>query len=270
MTLALQLDGISAGYHGKRIIHDVSLHIPAGGAVTVIGPNGSGKSTLLKAVVGLLPLASGTLTLGARHIGPLDAPARTRLGMGYVPQEHNVFPNLSVLDNLRLGWEGVQGNRPDGDRSKGPSQRAHLDAVLALFPEIATRLGTAAGLLSGGQRQMAAMAAALMQQPSVLVLDEPSAGLSPRNAALLFERIADVRRTGVTLLMIEQNVRLGLTVADHGVVLVNGHVRRQRPAQALLNDDDLPRLFFGHDPEALTDADTDTASADTPDSTVPA
>lgn len=261
MTQALQLDGISAGYHGKRIIHDVSLHIPAGGAVTVIGPNGSGKSTLLKAVVGLLPLASGGLTLGARQIGPLDAPARTRLGIGYVPQEHNVFPNLSVLDNLRLGWEGVRGSQRDG-----PTQGEHLDAVLALFPEIASRLRTPAGLLSGGQRQMAAVAAALMQQPSVLVLDEPSAGLSPRNATLLFERIADVRRTGVTLLMIEQNVRLGLTVADHGVVLVNGQVRRQRAAKALLNDDDLPRLFFGHYPEASTDA----AASDTPDSTVPA
>ncbi|GJG97779.1 ABC transporter ATP-binding protein [Cupriavidus pauculus] len=266
MTQALQLDGISAGYHGKRIIRDVSLHIPAGGAVTVIGPNGSGKSTLLKAVVGLLPLASGTLTLDASQIGALDAPARTHLGLSYVPQEHNVFPNLSVLDNLRLGWEGVQGNRRNGHQRNGPSQRAHLDAVLALFPEIATRLRTPAGLLSGGQRQMAAMAAALMQQPSVLVLDEPSAGLSPRNAALLFERIADVRRTGVTLLMIEQNVRLGLTVADHGLVLVNGQVRSQRPAHALLNDADLPRLFFGHDP----DVDADVASSDTPDSTVPA
>lgn len=249
MSQALQLDHISAGYHGRTIIHGVSLRVPAGGAVTVIGPNGSGKSTLLKAVVGLLPLASGTLTLGASQIGPLDAPQRTRLGLGYVPQEHNVFPNLSVLDNLRLGWEGVHGN----GRHRA-SRRERLDAVLTLFPEIATRLRTAAGLLSGGQRQMAAMASALMQQPSVLVLDEPSAGLSPRNAALLFERIADVRRTGVTLLMIEQNVRLGLTVADHGVVLVNGQVRHHGPAQALLHDHDLPRLFFGDEPAAAIQA----------------
>lgn len=253
MTLALQLDEISAGYHGKTIIHGVSLHVPAGGALTVIGPNGSGKSTLLKAVVGLLPLESGTLTLGASRIDPLDAPRRARLGLGYVPQEHNLFPNLSVLDNLKLGWEGVHGGRRDS-----ASQRDRLDAVLALFPEIATRLRTAAGLLSGGQRQMAAMASALMQQPSVLVLDEPSAGLSPRNAALLFERIADVRRTGVTLLMIEQNVRLGLTVADHGVVLVNGRVRQQRPAQALLQDTDLPRLFFGHEPATPSEATVST------------
>lgn len=248
MTQALQLENVSAGYHGKTIIHEVSLHVPAGGALTVIGPNGSGKSTLLKTVVGLLRPASGTLALGARQMGHLDAPARTRLGLGYVPQEHNVFPNLSVLDNLRLGWEGVHGSRRGG-----PSQRERVDTVLALFPEIASRLRTPAGLLSGGQRQMAAMASALMQQPSVLVLDEPSAGLSPRNAALLFERIADVRRTGVTLLMIEQNVRLGLAVADHGLVLVNGQVRLQRPAQALRDDDDLPRLFFGHAPDPAPD-----------------
>lgn len=260
MTQALQLEGISAGYHGKPIIHDVSLNIPAGGAVTVIGPNGSGKSTLLKAVVGLLPLSSGSLALGTRQIGAFDAPTRTRLGLGYVPQEHNVFPNLSVLDNLKLGWEGVHGSRP-----RGLSQREQLDAVLALFPEIASRLRTPAGLLSGGQRQMAAMAAALMQRPSVLVLDEPSAGLSPRNASLLFERIADVRRTGVTLLMIEQNVRLGLTVADHGVVLVNGQVRDQRSARSLLEDDDLPRLFFGHERSESLDAAADaTTHATTP------
>ena len=240
MTAPLILHDVTAGYHGKAIVHGVSLDIPAGGALTVIGPNGSGKSTLLKSVVGLVPLMSGRQQLGGREIGALDAPARTRLGLAYVPQERNVFPNLSVADNLRLGWEALHGR---GDCAKATQRR---DAVLELFPEIADRLATPAGLLSGGQRQMAAMAAALMQNPSLLVLDEPSAGLSPRNASLLFDRIADIRKTGITLLMIEQNVRLGLRVADHGVVLVNGEIRLRASAPHLLHEADLPALFFGH------------------------
>ncbi|QET06466.1 ABC transporter ATP-binding protein [Cupriavidus pauculus] len=243
MTAPLILDGVTAGYHGKAIVHGVSLDIPAGGALTVIGPNGSGKSTLLKSVVGLVPLMSGSIGLGEREIGTLDAPARTRLGLAYVPQERNVFPNLSVADNLRLGWEALHGR---AGRHARALERARRDEVLALFPEIADRLATPAGLLSGGQRQMAAMASALMQNPSLLVLDEPSAGLSPRNASLLFDRIADIRATGITLLMIEQNVRLGLRVADHGVVLVNGEIRLRASAAHLLHDADLSALFFGH------------------------
>ncbi|CAG9167075.1 ABC transporter ATP-binding protein [Cupriavidus pampae] len=241
MSAPLILQGVTAGYHGKAIVHNVSLEVPAGGALTVIGPNGSGKSTLLKSVVGLVSLMAGGMRLGEREIGRLDAPARTRLGLAYVPQERNVFPNLSVADNLRLGWETLHGRG-------GARESARRDEVLALFPEIADRLATPAGLLSGGQRQMAAMASALMQGPSLLVLDEPSAGLSPRNASLLFDRIADIRATGITLLMIEQNVQLGLRVADHGVVLVNGEIRLRASADHLVHHADLPALFFGHAP----------------------
>jgi len=249
MSAPLILQGVTAGYHGKAIVHDVSLEVPAGGALTVIGPNGSGKSTLLKSVVGLVSLMAGSMRLGEREIDRLDAPARTRLGLAYVPQERNVFPNLSVADNLRLGWETLHGRGGALSRAQGRAREsARRDEVLALFPEIADRLATPAGLLSGGQRQMAAMASALMQGPSLLVLDEPSAGLSPRNASLLFDRIADIRATGITLLMIEQNVQLGLRVADHGVVLVNGEVRLRASADHLLHHADLPALFFGHAP----------------------
>lgn len=236
----LKLDDIAAGYHGKNILHGVSLEIAPGGALTVIGPNGSGKSTLLKSVAGLLPLSAGSIRLGDTAIDALDAPARARLGLAYVPQEGNVFPNLSVADNLRMGWDFLQ------PRTVGHARRRErTEAVLAMFPELRPKLNANAGLLSGGQRQMAAMASALMQNPSVLVLDEPSAGLSPRNAGLLFERIAGIRATGVTLLMIEQNVKLGLKVADTGVVLVAGQLKLSAPAAQLATDPTLHELYFG-------------------------
>ncbi|WP_454724891.1 ABC transporter ATP-binding protein [Cupriavidus ulmosensis] len=235
----LVLAGVSAGYRGKDILHEVSLTVPPGGALTVIGPNGSGKSTLLKAVAGLLPLSAGSIRLGGRELGPLDAPARARLGLAYVPQEGNVFANLSVADNLRLGWEFLH------RRGSGAARRQRQEYVLALFPEIRARLPGSAGLLSGGQRQMVAMASALMQAPSLLVLDEPSAGLSPRNAALLFEAIARIRATGITLLMIEQNVRLGLAAADTGLVLAAGQVRLVAPAAGLAGDDMVRQLYLG-------------------------
>ncbi|WP_196812876.1 ABC transporter ATP-binding protein [Cupriavidus sp. WS] len=237
----LVLAGVSAGYRGKDILHGVSFTVPPGGALTVIGPNGSGKSTLLKAVAGLLPLSAGSVRLGGRELGPLDAPARARLGLAYVPQEGNVFANLSVADNLRLGWEFLHAGRGAG----GAARRRRQEYVLDLFPEIRARLPGSAGLLSGGQRQMVAMASALMQTPSLLVLDEPSAGLSPRNAALLFEVIARIRATGITLLMIEQNVRLGLAAADTGLVLAAGQVRLVAPAAGLADDDAVRQLYLG-------------------------
>ncbi|MHA7685649.1 ABC transporter ATP-binding protein [Cupriavidus sp. PET2-C1] len=242
MKTGLRLHGVCAGYQGKDILHEVSFEIPRGGALTVIGPNGSGKSTLLKSVVGLLPLSAGTIHLGDGPIGTLDAPARARLGLAYVPQEGNVFANLPVSDNLRLGWEFLH------PRAGAGARRERLDYVLELFPEIRGRLATSAGLLSGGQRQMVAIASALMQTPSLLVLDEPSAGLSPRNAGLLFESIARIRATGITLLMIEQNVKLGLAAADTGLVLAAGQVRLVAPAAGLAADDAVHRLYLGSRP----------------------
>ncbi|MGF6743965.1 ATP-binding cassette domain-containing protein [Paraburkholderia sp. CNPSo 3155] len=239
MSAALTLHGVHAGYAGKDILHGVDIELEQGGALTVVGPNGSGKSTLLKTVVGLLRTSRGSIALQGTQVETLNAPARARLGLAYVPQERNVFANLSVADNLRLGWEFLH------PRTEGSARRERLDYVLQLFPEIRDRLSASAGLLSGGQRQMVAIAAALMQTPSLLVLDEPSAGLSPRNAGLLFESIARIRAAGITLLMIEQNVKLGLSAADRGLVLVAGQVRLLAPAQELLADDRLHRLYLG-------------------------
>ncbi|MCZ2495415.1 ATP-binding cassette domain-containing protein [Xylophilus sp. Kf1] len=239
MTVELQVTGLFAGYDGRDILHGVDLRLPAGGALTVIGPNGSGKSTLLKTVVGLVPVSAGSIRLGGRDVTVLDAPGRARCGLAYVPQERNVFRNMDVLDNLRTGGEFLLGRHQRGEL------QARIERSLELFPELRPHLRKPAGLLSGGQRQMVAMASALMQQPALLVLDEPSAGLSPRNAGLLFEAVARIRQTGISLLLIEQNVALGLAAAQAALVLVAGQVRHLGPAAELAGGADLHRLFFG-------------------------
>lgn len=243
MSATLTVRGLKAGYGGKHILHGVDIEVRAGGALTIVGPNGSGKSTLLKAIVGLIPALEGSIRLDDTTITHSDAPARMRLGLAYVPQEANVFRNMSVYENLRLGWEFHP------IRRTGTQLSSKLDEILALFPEILPHLKTPAGLLSGGQRQMVAVASAMMLEPGLLVLDEPSAGLSPRNAGLLFEIIRRIRKTGLTLLMIEQNVQLGLSVADQGLVLVMGRVRRVAPAAQLAADETLAEIFLGLDRE---------------------
>lgn len=226
-----------AGYGGQPILHDVSLAVRTGETLVVVGPNGSGKSTLMKTVVGLLRPFSGEILLGEADVTALEAPGRAARGLAYVPQEANVFRNMTVLENLRIGHEFVASSKLSfGER---------LDAVLELFPEIRSKLAGTAGHLSGGQRQMVAMAAALMPSPSVLALDEPSAGLSPRNAEMLFDVIRRVADSGVTLLIVEQNTRLGLGAADQGIVLVNGHIRLNAPAATVLADPDIRRLYLG-------------------------
>jgi ABC-type branched-subunit amino acid transport system ATPase component len=234
----LELRDVVAGYGGHAILHDVSLSVRSGETLVVVGPNGSGKSTLMKTVVGLLRPFSGAVLLGESDVSTLGAPARASRGLAYVPQESNIFRNMTVLENLQVGYEFV------ASRSGG-TFAARLDVVLDLFPEIRAKLRDTAGHLSGGQRQMVAMAAALMPEPSVLALDEPSAGLSPRNAEILFEVIGRVAASGVTLLIVEQNTRLGLGAADHGIVLVNGRVRLAAPAATVLADPDIRRLYLG-------------------------
>lgn len=227
-----------AGYGGQPILHGVSLSVRPGETLVVVGPNGSGKSTLMKTAVGLLMPFSGGIRLGDADVSRLGAPARAALGLAYVPQEANVFRNMTVLENLVVGHEVA------AERSRA-AFAARLEAVLALFPDIRAKLRQMAGHLSGGQRQMVAMAAALMPQPSVLALDEPSAGLSPRNAEGLFDVIGRIAASGVTLLIVEQNTRLGLAVADRGIVLVSGRIRLDAPAAAVLADPDIRSLYLG-------------------------
>ncbi|MGO4714126.1 ABC transporter ATP-binding protein [Bradyrhizobium sp. 2TAF24] len=234
----MELHDVVAGYGGQPILHGVSLSVRPGETLVVVGPNGSGKSTLMKTAVGLLMPFSGGIRLGDADVSRLGAPARAALGLAYVPQEANVFRNMTVLENLVVGHEVA------AERSRA-AFAARLEAVLALFPDIRAKLRQMAGHLSGGQRQMVAMAAALMPQPSVLALDEPSAGLSPRNAEGLFDVIGRIAASGVTLLIVEQNTRLGLAVADRGIVLVSGRIRLDAPAAAVLADPDIRSLYLG-------------------------
>ncbi|MDQ8727211.1 ABC transporter ATP-binding protein [Bradyrhizobium sp. LHD-71] len=234
----LELRDVVAGYGGQPILHSISFSVQPGERLVVVGPNGSGKSTLMKTVVGLLRPMSGAVRLGGADVTALGAPARAALGLAYIPQETNIFRNMTVLENLHVGYEFVA-------PSKGPTFSERLEAVLGLFPEIRVKLRSTAGHLSGGQRQMVAMAAALMPKPTVLALDEPSAGLSPRNAGLLFEVIGRVAASGVTMLIVEQNTQLGLGAADQGIVLVNGHVRLAAPAMTVRTDPEIRRLYLG-------------------------
>jgi len=241
MTIAAQslvAEGLVAGYNGVPVLHGVSFTARAGEILTVVGPNGSGKSTLMKTVLGLIRPLAGRIRLDGHDITALSPAARVNAGLGYVPQEANVFPNMTVLENLRLGLDFIRrpGAKPFAER---------LQEILELFPEIRPKLAVRAGVLSGGQRQMVAMASALMADPTVLALDEPSAGLSPRNAELLFGVISRIAASGVTLFLIEQNTRLGLDASDEGLVLVSGEVRLTGKASAILADPEVRRLYLG-------------------------
>ena len=213
---ALSLKRLSAGYDGADILKDVSVDIAPGEIFTVIGPNGSGKSTLAKVVVGLIPATAGDIWLGTSPLGPLAAPDRVRAGLAYVPQEFNVFPNMTIGENLTIAAEFL--GRP---RSVIAEQR---ETVLAMFPEVG-RLRMRAGLLSGGERQLLAFACAMMSGPKLLLLDEPSAGLSPMLTAKIIDRIRQINAAGVTIFMIEQNVTEALRISSRVMVLVNGAVR---------------------------------------------
>jgi branched-chain amino acid transport system ATP-binding protein len=234
---ALKVEGVAAGYGGGDIISDISIDVVFGEVFTVIGPNGSGKSTLIKTLAGLVRARIGEIHLGHHNLTPLSAPRRVASGLAYVPQEFNVFPNMTVGENLKISTEFL-----------GREQRASADQrdrVLAMFPEISGRFGFRAGLLSGGQRQMLAFACAMMAAPKVLLLDEPSAGLSPKFVGEIFDKIKAVNATGVTVFMIEQNVKEALRIADRVAVLVNGSVRLMTTPGEICVKHDLHKLYLG-------------------------
>ena len=234
---ALSLRQISAGYHGANIIKDITVDIAPGEIFTVIGPNGSGKSTLAKVVAGLIPPAAGEIWIGTSRINALQAPDRVRAGLAYVPQEFNIFPNMTIGENLSIAAEFL-------GRSPGAIAKQR-DAVLTMFPEAGRRPRMRAGLLSGGERQLLAFACAMMSGPKILLLDEPSAGLSPMLTGKIIDRIMSINETGVTIFMIEQNVTEALRISNRVMVLVNGSVRLLANPSDFGAKYDLHKVYLG-------------------------
>ena len=240
MTAMLETVALRAGYGDLDVLHDVSLTVAPGGFVSVIGPNGAGKSTLLKAIYGLAVTRGGRVLFEGRDVTAGGPHELTRLGLNYVPQLDNVFPSMSVLENLEVGAV------PLGARSE-----ERVEAVLEMFPALQPCRRQRAGTLSGGERQMLALARALMPAPRLLLLDEPSAALAPTVVDALFERLEAVNRAGVAILMVEQNARRSLGVSDYGYVLDMGRNRYEGPGGALLHDPKVAQLYLGGrvDPE---------------------
>jgi branched-chain amino acid transport system ATP-binding protein len=231
----LAATGVMAGYGAQdEILKGIDLVVHEDEIVGIIGPNGAGKSTLLKAIAGLLRPKAGAITLRGRDIAGLPPREISRLGLAYVPQEFNIFPTMSVRENLEIGGYI--------DR-KVASLR--IDGVLAQFPVLADKRRHAARTLSGGERQILAMAMALMVEPTVLLLDEPSAGLSPVAAERLFDAIVQIHKGGVAIAIVEQNANEALAIADRAYILVDGRNSRTGDAKALASDPEIRRLFLG-------------------------
>ena len=234
MSAVLEVRDLRAGYGDHEILRGVGLRVDEGEIVAVIGPNGAGKSTLLKAIAGLLPPRSGEVRFRGEPIGGAAPDAIIHRGLCYVPQESNVFAGLSVEENLAIGGWAARGR---GD--------ARAASVAALFPALAERRRQRAGSLSGGERQMLAIGMALMVEPALLLLDEPSAGLAPALQRLIFDRIRDINAAGVAIVLVEQNARESLRLCRRGYVLVMGQTRAEGPGQSLLEDPEIRRAYLG-------------------------
>lgn len=230
----IELDHVSGGYGETEILHDVSMKVDEGEIVVIIGPNGAGKSTAMKSVFGLLNLTAGRLLLDDKEITGTSPEKVVRMGVCYVPQTENIFPNLSVQENLEMGAY----LRKDDFSGR-------LDEMYALFPPLAEKRRQAAGTLSGGQRQMVAMGKALMLEPKILLLDEPTAGLSPKFRGEIFRVVRDINKAGTPILMVEQNAKQALTIADRGYVLVDGKNRIDDTGDGLLANSEVAEMFLG-------------------------
>ena len=230
----LSIENLSGGYGEADILHDISLEINTGEIVVVIGPNGAGKSTAMKAVFGLLRLSGGSVHLTGEEITNMDPAQVVNKGVCYVPQTNNVFPTLTVQENLEMGAY----IRKDDFRPR-------LLEIYEMFPPLAEKKKQAAGELSGGQRQMVAMGKALMLEPTILMLDEPTAGLSPIYRNEIFQIIRQINASGVPILMVEQNAKQSLAVASRGYVLVDGQNRTTGKGTDLLNDPEIAKMFLG-------------------------
>lgn len=229
-------EAMTGGYGAVDILHNCTIAVEKGQIAVIVGPNGAGKSTAMKAVFGMLRLRGGHVRLDGEDITTLTPQARVRKGMGFVPQTHNIFTSMTVEENLEMGAF---------IREDEAGIRATMAQVYELFPILAQKRHQPAGELSGGQRQQVAVGRALMTQPKVLMLDEPTAGVSPIVMDELFDRIIEIARTGISILMVEQNARQALEIADKGYVLVQGANRFTDTGKALMADPEVRRSFLG-------------------------
>jgi neutral amino acid transport system ATP-binding protein len=230
----LETEDVVAGYLPEvDILTGVSIRVKEGEIVTVIGPNGAGKSTLIKTIFGLLHPRRGRVVFRGEEISDRKPHHCTRLGLSYVPQLDNVFPSLNVAENLEMG--SLDPSRTD----------EQMERMYELFPRLGERKSQAAGTMSGGERQMVAMARALMPDPELLLLDEPSAGLAPAFVEAIFEKVEDINKAGVTIVMVEQNARRALAMSNRGYVLDLGQDRFEGPGKQLLEDPKVAELYLG-------------------------
>jgi ABC-type branched-subunit amino acid transport system ATPase component len=232
----LQLTNVVAGYGGGDVLKGVDLVVEKGSLTCIVGPNGAGKSTVLRAISGLLKPRRGTITFGGRSIGGLSAPHILRLGIAQIPQEHSLFPDMTVKENMELGGDLL--------REKGRIKH-RLAQLEEQFPIVRERAKDQARSLSGGQQRQIEIARALMLDPVLVLVDEPSMSLDPMTMHQVFETIMHMHATGTTVLLVEQNVRAGLAIATYGVVMESGMVRMQGEASAVRADPEMNHLFFG-------------------------
>ena len=233
-TPILEALDVITGYGEVDILHGVSGYVLPGEMVAIIGPNGAGKSTFLRAIFGLLPVRAGRVLWKTDDISNRRPDQLVLRGISYVPQVENVFPSLTVWENLEMG----------AFVSKNGFEK-RVEEVFELFPDLAGRKSEIAGRLSGGQRQMLALARALMLEPQLLLLDEPSASLSPKMVGLIFDRIQVINKTGTSILLVEQNARQALAICHRAYVLAQGENRLEGPAQSLLESEEVGKLYLG-------------------------
>lgn len=234
--MILEVANLSAGYGKIEVLWDVSLHAGEGEFVSIIGANGAGKTTLLRAVSGLVPVRGGSVSAFGRPLRGLSAAQIVKRGLGHVPEGRQLFPLMTVLENLMSGADYL----PEAKRHAASS----LHAVYALFPRLAERKGQLAGTLSGGERQMVAIGRALMSRPKLLLVDEPSLGLAPALVSTVFKALKEINREGVTVVLVEQNVKQSLALAHRAYVLENGEIKKTGTGQELLLDKEIQSAYL--------------------------
>jgi ABC-type branched-subunit amino acid transport system ATPase component len=236
MKPVLSIEALSAGYGGRLILQDVNLQVQPGEIMTIIGHNGAGKSTLLRAIFNLVPSRTGRIVLGERDVSALPSDRLLMAGVAYIPQHRSVFPRLTIEENLQMGGYLVRDKALLAQR---------IDRVLNLFPILKTRAGQLAGMMSGGEQRMLEIARTLLQEPQLIMLDEPSIGLSPKMVDAVFDNVRLLREQGKAILMVEQNVRKALSISDRGGVMELGSLRMQDQAARLIGDERVARLYLG-------------------------